>query len=328
MDIKVSIIVPIYNVRDRILNTLKSIKNQSFKDFEVLFIDDGSPDDSSKIANEYLKNTHVNYRIIKKENGGVSSARNLGINEAKGEYITFLDSDDYIESNMIEIFFEKAAKEKCDVIYSAYVFEECDGRTITDNTCSIVNMNMSGIEAAIGLANGMKYTHIMANMFRRSILLNNNVLFDENRKFAEDISFMIKAYGHSKKVCSIEGVYAHYVKWDTSVMNNVSINYLDVYYSNIETLKYVREVFENKDLEKALVESRIPAGIVNIFAAFAGKEELHKKLYEFIKTKKVRNDLSKYKMAKIEVDRLKYYILSKIILFTPKIAERYYNKTK
>ncbi|OOM16452.1 putative glycosyltransferase EpsJ [Clostridium saccharobutylicum] len=326
MDYKVSVIVPVYKVRDRILNTLESLKAQTFKEFEVLFIDDGSPDDSSEFAHNYLKNTHVIYRIIKKENGGVSSARNLGIEEARGEYIQFLDSDDYIDKNMLKDLYEKAIKTKSEIVYSAYVFEESNGNRITDNSKDLFEGESSGKEAALGLIYGVSYTHIMANLFKRSLLMNNNIRFDEKRKVAEDISFAIKAYVHAEKIYSTNKIYAHYVKWGESVMNNVSLNFLDIYYSNVETLDYLKMKVRDNDLEKAMIHSRIPAGIVNIIIAFATKRELRDEMYKFINNPHVRSDLSKYRMYKLEKDRLKYLILSKVILYKPSMVEKYYSK--
>ena len=326
MDYKISVIVPVYKVRDRILKTLESLKNQTFENFEVLFVDDGSPDDSSEFADNYLENSDVNYRIIKKENGGVSSARNLGIEEAHGEYIMFLDSDDYINKDMLKDFFDKASGGSYDVLYSAYIFEESNGTSITDNISQLNEGSASGKEAALGLIYGTTYTHIMANMFKRSLLLDNDIRFDENRKFAEDISFMVKAYANSCQVYCIKKIYAHYVKWGESAMNNININYLDVYYSNVETLAYIREKIKDKDLEKAMITSRIPAAIVNIFIGFATKKSLHDDMYRFINNENVRKDLSRYKMYKMEKDRLKYLILSKLILYKPKIIENYYGK--
>lgn len=326
MDYKISVIVPVYKVRNRIIRTLESLKAQTFKDFEVLFIDDGSPDDSSEFADNYLKDSAVNYRIIKKKNGGVSSARNLGIEEACGEYVMFLDSDDYIEKDMLKCFYDKASHGGYDVLFSAYVFEESDTVEITNNMGDLNEGELSGKQAAIGLIYGTTYTHIMANLFRRSLLLENGIRFDENRKFAEDISFMVKAYAHSKMVYCIDKIYAHYVKWGESAMNNINLNYLDVYYSNIETLQYIRETINDKDLEKAMVTSRIPAAIVNIFIGFATKKDLHNHMYKFIGDKNVRKDLSRYKMYKFEKDRLKYLILSKLILYKPGIIESYYGK--
>lgn len=326
MNYKISVVVPIYKVRDRIIKTLESLKTQTFKDFEVLFIDDGSPDDSSDFANEYLEGSDVVYRIIKKKNGGVSSARNLGIEEAKGEYIMFLDSDDYIDKNMLRKFYDKIFEGNFDILYSAYVFEESSGKEITNNMNNLSDGEVSGKEAALGLIYGTTYTHIMANLFKRSLLINNGIRFDESRRFAEDIAFMVKAYASSKKVYCINNIYAHYVKWGESAMNNINLNYKDVYYSNVETLQYIKENLKDKALEKAMITSRIPAAIVNIFIGFATKKELHDDMYEFINDKNVRKDLKRYRMYKLEKDRLKYLILSKLILFKPSIIEAYYGK--
>lgn len=326
MNYEISVVVPVYKVRDRIIRTLESLKAQTFKDFEVLFVDDGSPDDSSDFADNYLKDSDVAYKIIKKKNGGVSSARNLGIEEAKGEYIMFLDSDDYIDKNMLKGFYDKILEGNFDVLYCAYVFEESNEKEITNNMKDLNYGEVSGKEAALGLIYGTTYTHIMANLFKRSLLINNNIRFDEKRKFAEDISFMVKAYASSERVYCINKIYAHYVKWGESAMNNINLNYKDVYYSNVETLQYIKEKFNDKALEKAMVTSRIPSAIVNIFIGFATKKELHDDMYEFINDEKVRKDLRRYKMYKLEKDRLKYLILSKVILLKPSIIENYYGK--
>lgn len=326
MDFKVSVIVPVYNVRDRILRTLESLKAQTLKEFEVLFIDDGSLDDSSEFAHNYLKDSHVIYRIIKKENGGVSSARNIGIEQATGEYVQFLDSDDYIDRDMLKDLYEKAIKRNCDVVYSGYVFEESNRKEISNNIDSLKEWESTGKEAALGLIYGTSHTHIMANLFRRSLLIDKNIRFDVNRKFAEDIAFEIKAYAHAEKVYCVKKIYSHYVKWGESVTNNVSLNFLDIYYSNVETLDYIKARVKDKDLEKAMIQSRIPAAIVNIVGAFATKKDLREEMYKFIENSNVRKDLSNYKMYRLEKDRLKYFILSKMILYKPSMVEKYYGR--
>src|SRR5471030_870825 len=117
MLINVSIITPVYNVERCIEKTINSIINQSSKNFELLLIDDGSKDRSIEIAENLLINSDVNYRIISQENGGVSVARNKGIKEAKGEYICFLDSDDYIHKEYIKLMYEKASTCNCDLVF-------------------------------------------------------------------------------------------------------------------------------------------------------------------------------------------------------------------
>ena len=98
----ISVIVPIYNVEKKLNRCLISLKNQTYKNIEVLLIDDGSPDNCEKICLKYIK-TDNRFKYLKKSNGGLSSARNAGISNAKGKYIYFIDSDDYCEKNLLEI---------------------------------------------------------------------------------------------------------------------------------------------------------------------------------------------------------------------------------
>ncbi len=124
--IKVSVITPVYNVEACIEKSVKSIINQTCKDFEYILIDDGSKDKSIEIAQNLLKDTDINYKILTQENSGVSAARNLGIKNAQGKYITFLDSDDYFNTEFIELMYKKAEECSCDVVFCDY--SEVDGK--------------------------------------------------------------------------------------------------------------------------------------------------------------------------------------------------------
>lgn len=115
--IKVSIITPVYNVEECIERSINSVINQTNKDFELLLIDDGSKDRSIDIAKDLLEKTDIDYKIITQKNSGVSVARNKGIEVAVGEYITFLDSDDYIDSRFIELMYEKAEATQCEIVF-------------------------------------------------------------------------------------------------------------------------------------------------------------------------------------------------------------------
>lgn len=99
----VSIIVPVYNAKKTLKRCINSIINQSYKDWELLLVDDGSTDDSSIICDEYAQQDR-RIRVFHKQNGGVSSARNVGLDNAIGEWVTFIDSDDWIEKRMLNIF--------------------------------------------------------------------------------------------------------------------------------------------------------------------------------------------------------------------------------
>ncbi len=120
----VSVIVPVYNVEAYLRECFESIEGQSFSDYEVLIINDGSTDGSAKIAQEFA-DKYDNWHLIHKENGGLSSARNAGIVRAKGEYICFVDSDDYIEKDYIQKLYDAACKYDADMVIADY--HEVDG---------------------------------------------------------------------------------------------------------------------------------------------------------------------------------------------------------
>lgn len=126
-NIKISIIVPVYNVEKYIIKCLESVKRQSFDNFECLIIDDGSKDNSIELAEKYVKDDN-RFKIYHKENGGLSDARNYGINLSKGEYLFFLDSDDYIADTLLADAYQMAKKHDSDIVCfdMMYVYE--DGR--------------------------------------------------------------------------------------------------------------------------------------------------------------------------------------------------------
>ena len=115
MNPKVSIIVPVYEVEDYIGKCIKSLLEQTYKDFEVLVVNDGTKDNSIKIANEIVKDDH-RFIFLDKENGGLSDARNFGIKQAKGEYLSFLDSDDYFDKEFLTKMINKITSDKADIV--------------------------------------------------------------------------------------------------------------------------------------------------------------------------------------------------------------------
>ena len=115
----ISVIVPIYNVENYLRMCLDSIQNQTYKNFECLLINDGSPDNSAEICREYVAKDS-RFRYFEKENGGVSSARNYGVELAEGSFITFVDPDDWLEPNYLEILYLKMIEYGADVAVDTY----------------------------------------------------------------------------------------------------------------------------------------------------------------------------------------------------------------
>lgn len=127
---KVSVIVPVYNVEKYIDKCLQSIKNQSLEDFECLIVNDGTKDNSIEIAKKTI-GKDSRFRFLDKENGGLSDARNFGLNEATGEYICFIDSDDYIDRDLLKLSYEKAKEHNSDIVCFDLYYKDDDSLTIS-----------------------------------------------------------------------------------------------------------------------------------------------------------------------------------------------------
>lgn len=132
---KVSIILPVYNVEKYIKKSIESVLNQTYTDFELLVIIDGSPDNSKQVAEEF---TDSRIKIFEKENGGLSDARNYGLERAKGQYVYFMDSDDWIEPNLLEDNLKIIEEENLDVVIFGYIQddEDIDGNILSSQAIS------------------------------------------------------------------------------------------------------------------------------------------------------------------------------------------------
>lgn len=133
----VSIIIPVYNVEEFIFKTVKSVMNQDYKDIEIILVDDGSPDNSAKIIDELAKRDD---RIVcvHKDNGGVSSARNVGLRMALGEYVTFIDGDDWVEPNYISYLLNLVESNNCQIgIWLRMVAVSVASRAATSSSLSM-----------------------------------------------------------------------------------------------------------------------------------------------------------------------------------------------
>lgn len=186
MSPKISVIVPVFNTEKYLRRCIDSILSQTFTDFELLLIDDGCMDASGAICDEYAKkDTRV--RTFHKENGGVSSARNLGLDEAKGEWITFADSDDWVGADWLEIY--EPYLEKNDTL----IAQGLDYNTISDRSKYLhIGIDFKGDikEGLLALPTYM-FGSPVNKLFFRNIIEQNSIKFDKNIAFREDEVFML-----------------------------------------------------------------------------------------------------------------------------------------
>lgn len=202
----VSIIVPVFNGEVFITRCLKSVLSQTLKNLDIICVDDGSTDRSLSIAKNFAKNDH-RVNVVHQERCGVSCARNTGISQAKGEYITFVDSDDWIEPNLCEIAHSKAKEFDADVVIWGSLF----------NNKWYFGPKKDNVLQGSHLAKtffGGKTKDILVvvwnKLYKRSLLTKMNVSFEIGRSFAEDLQFNLKLKPAVTSIVWIKKVLYHY----------------------------------------------------------------------------------------------------------------------
>jgi glycosyltransferase involved in cell wall biosynthesis len=195
MSLKLSIIIPVYNTQKYIGQCLDSILNQSYKDLEVILVNDGSTDNSGKICDE-LSKKHKRIRVIHKENGGASDARNIGVKEAKGDYIVFVDSDDYWDGkNVIFDIVEHLCESSADILNFGYkkYFENKDqfeSASIIGDRNMVVNKEKPRAFSYLVKSN-LYISSPCAKVIKRSLILNNKISFEKGAT-SEDVEWSAK----------------------------------------------------------------------------------------------------------------------------------------
>ena len=198
---KISLIVPVYNVEKYLNRCVDSILSQDFTDFEILLIDDGSMDKSGKICDEYAKiDTRV--RVFHKVNGGVSSARNLGLDYAKGQWIGFCDSDDYVKNDFLKTFFTLG--DDWEMLSQGLCCPNWFGKEekmISEKTEVICGDHIA--DYVLKTSHSTQIGYIWCKLFLREIIVNNNIRFDNSTSFMEDRLFVYKYLGYVDKIINL-----------------------------------------------------------------------------------------------------------------------------
>lgn len=218
---KVSVIVPVYNVEKYINKCLKSLVNQTLKDIEIIVVNDGSPDNSQKIIDEYAKK-YKNIKSYIKENGGVSDARNFGIEKSSGEYIAFVDGDDFVLNDMYEKMYEKAKSNNFDIVVCDlnYIYED-------DNSEMKVSSGFDKDTTDIKKAIINNYPVVWNKIIKREIF--NNIKFKKGVWF-EDVEFLYRMFPLIKSIGVVKEAFNQYIQRKGSITKSVDkriYNYID-----------------------------------------------------------------------------------------------------
>lgn len=249
-DLKISIVIPIYKVESMLRKCLDSVTNQTYQNLEIILIDDGSPDNCGKICDEYAeKDSRV--IVIHKTNGGLSDARNMGLQRASGEYIMFVDSDDYIEQTACQKFSEYF-KETPDVIIGDCITEN-KGYSIKHYQNLEIGNIFTGKEYMLkALEAGQFPVVVWLNVYKRSFLNENHLIFKKGR-LHEDIEFIPKVFYYAKRVVYSKNKFYYYItnEYSISSAKDKTKHCKDIYETCIELENLVGEK-ENIKLKKFL----------------------------------------------------------------------------
>lgn len=218
---KISVIVPVYKVEDTLERCIQSIRCQTLKDIEIILVDDGSPDKCPALCEQYAKDDE-RIIVVHKSNEGLGFARNSGIEIANGEYLAFVDSDDYIEIDMMNRLYSFASENMCDVVYGGYNLirdkRKVGERILTKNNQVLTTKNeiivllMNLISSDITESEDAKYgATVWKGIFSNSIIKENNIRFYSEREYvSEDGLFDIDFISKCTRAGLLTGTYYNY----------------------------------------------------------------------------------------------------------------------
>lgn len=242
----ISVIVPVYKVEQYLNKCVESIVNQTYKNLEIILVDDGSQDSCPQICDEWArKDSRV--KVLHKENGGLSDARNVGLHIAKGEYVAFVDSDDWLDDEYLEIMHCKINEHDADLVACDFLMAYDDSESVSK--VSDFNFEINTTEEAMGyLIKGNKYRAVAWNKLYKADLLRNESF--PVGKIHEDEFFSYKIIAKSKKLVYIERPLYYYRQRSGSIMSGFSkkhITVLEAYLERIDLLKSCYPELYGKD---------------------------------------------------------------------------------
>ncbi len=265
--VKISIVIPIYNAEDHLQRCVDSVLNQTEKNIEIILVDDGSKDNSIEICKNYL-NQDKRVQLIHQENSGVSAARNRGIEQACGEYIGFIDSDDWIEPNMYECLLREANQASADIVM-------CDARTVYEDgkiqADTITQLSANQILQKSDFTPSLLLE--MAGSAWRCIYKNhrytakrqkqNALLFPLGVKFSEDRIFNLYAFGQANKICYIKKAFYNRYMNKKSAVHRFHQDYFEACKRSMDGIEQaVRYAWEDdNELQKAYLSQFITGAI-------------------------------------------------------------------
>ncbi|RKV91782.1 MAG: glycosyltransferase [Streptococcus sp.] len=307
-DVLLTVVIPVYNVEKYLKRCIDSILIQEWKNYNILLVDDGSTDSSPQICDDYAK-AYDFISVIHKENGGLSEARNTGISHAKGDYVYFPDSDDWLEPQTFKELAEVLESQEFDIVSFNREFVKGEKDPIVSDP--LVTQVFEGKDAFVQI---LKHSYItgFANdkIYRKSLFIDNKIMFPSG-KYYEDLGTNYKLFLLSEKVYATNQKYYHYLidnpdsitqSWNEKKFRDMFEFYKEVFYSD-----FVRSQLNEEELQ--LLQRYYVSGLIHILASLY-KSKLYKQYIDI--TDEVKQELLKNRVSlsqmKDQPNKLKYVL--------------------
>ena len=313
-NIKVSVIVPVFNSSEYIGTTLDSIINQDFDSFEIIVIDDGSTDNSLEIANEKLNSINIPNTVIHQENQGVSGARNRGIDEANGDYLVFVDADDCITENHLSELYNGETE------FSLIQMVKKDGNTTSKPHVYSQDYISAKEFIAMELRMEIPFSFVQL-MYKSDIIKNNSIRFSSDYIYGEDIHFALVALSYGDRIAVSNEATYYYIQHSQSAIRTSQFRRFEIV-EIFEDLAgfYKKQGFD--DLSNLIITSRIPKAI------FGNMNFFFYNGYDFNEVIGKMRELDLFtKLSRFEGDG-KFKLKIRLFLLNPKIYYKMWKKFK
>lgn len=319
--IEISVIIPAFNAEAFLPKCLSSLKEQSFKDFEVILVDDGSQDNTSHVAEEFLNNSSLSFTVIRQNNSGEGAARNAGIRHSRGKYLFFLDSDDYLNPDCLDKLFQSLQGE--------FDFSFCGFRKVSESgqtigVCIEDDSKLPSSHECVSLIELLLKKRLAIPMwcglYKQEILKKNNILFRENCRFAADQDFLLRYLLFCKQFSYVNDDLYVYLQNMQSVTNKINWTIFDA----TEMWKELAKFYEIKNAPPKIIDLvlnyRLPlsiaVGVVKLAEAKANQD----KLIDLIKKPEIREILSRPKTVGYRFRDTLYLCYSRLLLVFPRLS--------
>lgn len=327
----VSIIIPVYNAESYLERCLDSALSQTYSNIEVVCVNDGSRDGSLDILRSFERKDH-RIKVIDKKNGGVSAARNDGIKVSQGDYILFIDADDWIDSKTVEISLEYAKKYNAEHVRYTYVREFNDSKRIVYS--GKVYSSPKYIERKDFFSNHIiddfietyNYNSIWMFLIKKEFLTNNNIQFDETTFYAEDFLFAMNIYEKLESVVYLPYAFYHYMNNMNSITTKVSVDHVEKKIQNaIKNYSKLKDFCNTfnclNETRKSKIENRVKQEVlICIKTIYSAKELLSKE--NRMNVMQFAIDECKKNKLDLEIKSKEKYDIGNLIIY------RYLNKVK